>query len=71
MKPLGPSSIPAYVAYELSQPVSHLIKECLKTNCFPHQFKLANINPLHKKGCTEDPLNYQTNINYSGQVKSF
>ena len=51
--------MPAYVAFELLQSISHLIDKCIKTNCFSHQLKLANINLLHKKGCNDDPLNYR------------
>ena len=62
-KPLGPSTIPAWAlkdgAHILAEPLCFLFNGFLKQNKFPSLLKLANITPIHKKGDTENPLNYR------------
>ena len=62
-KPLGPSTIPAGAlkdgAYILAEPICFLFNGFLKQNKFPSLLKLSNIASIHKKGDTENPLNYR------------
>ena len=62
-KPLDPSTFPAWAlkdgAHILAEPICFLFKGFLKQNKFPSLLKLANITPIHKRGDTENPLNYR------------
>ena len=60
---MGPSTIPAWElkdgAHSLAEPICFLFNGFLKQNKFPSLLKLANITPIHKKGDTENSLNYR------------
>ena len=62
-KPLGPSTIPARAlkdgAHILAEPMCFLFSGFVKEIKFPSLLKFANITPIHKKGDTENPLNYR------------
>ena len=62
-KPLGRLTIPAWAlkdgAHILADPICFLFNGFLKQKKFPSLLKLANITPIHKKGDTENTLNYR------------
>jgi hypothetical protein len=44
----------------ISYPLCKIINQCFDEGIFPNQFKYAEIKPLFKKGCVEDPSNYRS-----------
>ncbi|CAH2090623.1 unnamed protein product [Euphydryas editha] len=62
-KASGPDGIPAIVrctcAPELSPPLTRLYRLSLKTGKVPKSWKLANVQPVPKKGSRADPVNYR------------
>ena len=46
-------------SYEVSLPLSLIFKKCLLTSQFPIDWKLANIQPVHKKGSRQEKGNYR------------
>ncbi|CAH2096385.1 unnamed protein product [Euphydryas editha] len=62
-KASGPDGVPAIVlrtcALELSPPLTRLYRLSLKTGKVPKSWKLANVQPVPKKGSRADPVNYR------------
>ncbi|KAL0821757.1 hypothetical protein ABMA28_005179 [Loxostege sticticalis] len=62
-KASGPDGIPArvlrYCAPELSPVLTRLYRLSLKTKIVPKSWKLANVQPVPKKGSRADPSNYR------------
>ncbi|KFW88624.1 hypothetical protein N305_04990, partial [Manacus vitellinus] len=44
---------------ELAEPLSIIYQQSWLTGEVPDDWKLANVIPIHKKGCKEDPKNYR------------
>ncbi|KAJ7427381.1 Protein Wnt-4 [Willisornis vidua] len=62
-KSLGPDGIHSRVmrelAEELAKPLSIIYQRSWLSGEVPDDWKLANVTPIHKKGCKEDPGNYR------------
>ncbi|NXM00374.1 LIN1 transcriptase, partial [Tyrannus savana] len=62
-KSMGPDGIHPRVmrelAEELAKPLSIIFQQSRLTGEVPDDWKLANITPIHKKGCKADPGNYR------------
>ncbi|KAJ7428894.1 RNA-directed DNA polymerase from mobile element jockey-like protein [Willisornis vidua] len=61
---MGPDGIHPRVmkklAEELAKPLSIIYQQSWLSGEVPDDWKLANVMPIHKKGCKEDPGNYRT-----------
>lgn len=40
-------------------PLAKFYNNCIASNLFPEQLKIAKVVPVHKKGCNMDPNNYR------------
>ncbi|NXP18553.1 RTXE polymerase, partial [Scytalopus superciliaris] len=62
-KSMGPDGIHPRVmrelAEELAKPLSIIYQQSWLTGVVPHDWKLANVTPVYKKGCKADPGNYR------------
>ena len=62
-KSMGPDEIHTRVLRELAEVIAEplsIISQCsLLTGEVPEDWRLANVNPIYKKGCREDPGNYR------------
>ncbi|KAJ7411360.1 RNA-directed DNA polymerase from mobile element jockey-like protein [Willisornis vidua] len=47
------------LAEELAKPLSIIYQQSWLSGEVPVDWKLANVTPIHKKGCKEDPVNYR------------
>ncbi|KAJ7422551.1 RNA-directed DNA polymerase from mobile element jockey-like protein [Willisornis vidua] len=47
------------LAEELAKPLSIIYQQSWLSGEFPDDWKLANVTPIHEKGCKEDPGNYR------------
>jgi len=60
---MGPDEIHPRVLRELAEVIAEplsIIYQCsLLTGEVPEVWRLANVNPIYKKGCREDPVNYR------------
>ena len=45
--------------HEIKEPLTEIFKNSLQEGTVPNDWKLANIVPLHKKGCKSSPENYR------------
>ncbi|KAJ7412697.1 hypothetical protein BTVI_45630 [Pitangus sulphuratus] len=44
---------------ELAKPLPNIYQQCWLSGEIPDDWKLANVTPIHKKGCKEEPGNYK------------
>ena len=44
---------------EVAKPLCIIFKKCILTGTFPSIWKLANVQPVHKKNCRQDKGNYR------------
>ncbi|XP_065662546.1 uncharacterized protein LOC136085185 [Hydra vulgaris] len=62
-KSTGPNSIPSKImtlaSQELSFPLSIIINQSFQSGIFPDLFKIAEVVPIFKSGCKQDPCNYR------------
>ena len=62
-KSMGPDEIHPRVLRELAEviaePLSIIYQRSLLTGEVPEDWRLANVTPIYKKGCREDPGNYR------------
>ena len=62
-KSMGPDEIHLRVLRELAEviaePLSIIYQRSLLTGEVPEDWRLANVTPIYKKGCREDPGNYR------------
>ena len=62
-KATGPDEVSGWVLKECREhlvvPIHHIIASSISTGEVPEEWKRANIVPLFKSGCKEDPLNYR------------
>ncbi|KFW88407.1 hypothetical protein N305_02125, partial [Manacus vitellinus] len=62
-KSMGPDGIHPRVMRELAEELTKLLsiiyQQSWLTVEVPDDWKLANVTPIHKKGCKEDPGNYR------------
>ena len=62
-KSMGPDEIHLRVLRELveviAEPLSIIYQRSLLTGEVPEDWSLANVTPIYKKGCREDPGNYR------------
>ena len=62
-KSMGPDEIHPRVlrelAEEIAEPLSIIYQCSLLTGEVPEDWRLANVTPIYKKGCREDPGNYR------------
>jgi hypothetical protein len=59
----GPDGLPNVLlrncADSLALPLCHIFDTSFKDSKLPSSWKIANVLPIHKKGCTSDPNNYR------------
>ncbi|KFW79124.1 hypothetical protein N305_02329, partial [Manacus vitellinus] len=62
-KSMGPDGIHPRVmrelAEELAKPLSIIFQQSWLSGKVPDDWRLANVTPIHKKGCKQDPGNYR------------
>ncbi|KFP36265.1 hypothetical protein N324_11210, partial [Chlamydotis macqueenii] len=62
-KSMGPDEVPPRVLRELAEviaePLSIIYQRSLLTGEVPEDGRIANVTPIYKKGCKEDPGNYR------------
>ena len=62
-KSCGIDNIDSYILklakYEVTPAITHIINLSISTGCFPQQWKLAKVVPLHKKDSLVHPENYR------------
>ena len=44
---------------EVAKPLCLIFNKCLDTGCFPSEWKLANVQPVHKKNSRQEKTNYR------------
>jgi hypothetical protein len=44
---------------EVAKPLCLIFKKCIDTGSFPSQWKLANVQPVHKKNSRQEKTNYR------------
>ena len=58
----GPDGIPARVLKDncdsLCVPLSNIFNKSMEAGCVPHDWTLANVSPIFKKGSKSKPENY-------------
>jgi hypothetical protein len=47
------------VAHEIAVPIAYIINLSLRSGRVPNDWKIAEVIPLHKSGCKDDPNNYR------------
>ena len=74
-KPVGPSKTPDWAIKDakeaLAEPLCYIVNEFITEEKFPENLKKACVNPLSKKGDSEDPLNYRLISVTSALSKTF